>query len=137
MMESLGIGYAIGSKKRNLGRSLSRSSSGGTTTGLGDGGLGSPIAIDAPAPTPAALDFKIIYNGDTADPTKFNKKVYVFFFSCGTEPQLENPTALKEHQQLLIAAGITNSYMYVSPSTSHEWQTWRGSLCTFAPLLFR
>jgi enterochelin esterase-like enzyme len=111
--------------------------SGGTAAGFGAGGPGSPIPIGAPAPTPATLDLKTIYSGAMADPAEFNKKVHVFFFSCGTEPPLENPTALKKHQEQLIAAGITNSYVYISPGTSHEWQTWRRSLYTFAPLLFR
>ena len=69
-----------------------------------------------------------------ADPAEFNKKVKVFFFSCGS---VENPDALKRHQEQLIAAGITNSYVYISPGTAHEWQTWRRSLYAFAPLLFR
>jgi enterochelin esterase family protein len=85
-------------------------------------------------PAPAALDFKTIYNGQMADPAEFNKKVKVFFFSCGTE---ENPDALKNHQEQLVAAGITNSYLYISPGTAHEWQTWRRSLYSFASLLFR
>ena len=61
----------------------------------------------------------------------------MFFFSCGTEPPLENPEALKHHQEQLVAAGIKNSYLYISPGTSHEWQTWRRSLYAFAPLLFK
>jgi len=36
----------------------------------------------------------------------------------------------------VIAAGITNSYVYISPGTSHEWQTWRRDLKDFAPRLF-
>ena len=48
-----------------------------------------------------------------------------------------NPASLLSHQQQLQAAGITNSYCYISPGTAHEWQTWRRSLYTFAPLLFR
>ena len=111
--------------------------SGGTAAGFGAGGPGSPIPIGAPAPPPAALDLKTIYSGAMADPAEFNKKVRVFFFSCGTEPPLENPEALKIHQQQLIAAGITNSYLYISPGTSHEWQTWRRSLFTFGQLLFK
>ena len=47
------------------------------------------------------------------------------------------PKNLKTHQQQLIAAGITNSYVYISPGTAHEWQTWRRSLYVFAPLLFK
>ena len=72
-----------------------------------------------------------------ANPAEFNKKVKVFFFSTGTEPPLENPDGLKKHQEQLIAAGIKNSYLYISPDTSHEWQTWRRSLYVFAPLLFQ
>ena len=111
--------------------------SGGTAAGFGAGGRGSPIPVAAPAPTPATLDLKTIYNGQMANPEEFNKKVKVFFFSCGTEPPLENPEGLKRHQEQLVAAGIQNSYVYISPGTSHEWQTWRRSLYAFAPLLFR
>jgi hypothetical protein len=111
--------------------------SGGTAAGFGAGGPGSPIPMAAPPPTPATLDLKTIYGGAMADPAEFNKKVKVFFFSSGTEPPLENPVALKKHQEQLVAAGIKNSYVYISPGTSHEWQTWRRSLYVFAPLLFR
>src|ERR1035441_6815077 len=111
--------------------------SGGTAAGFGGGGRGSPVPVNAPPPTPAKLDLKTIYSGAMADPAKFNREVKVFFFSCGTEPPLENPEALKKHQEQLITAGITNSYLYISPGTSHEWQTWRRSLYVFAPLLFK
>lgn len=84
--------------------------------------------------TVAPLDLKTIYNGTMADPAKFDKEFKVFFFSCGS---LERPKNLEEHQKQLVAAGITNSYAYVSPGTAHEWQTWRRSLYAFAPLLFR
>ncbi len=80
------------------------------------------------------LDLKTVYNGAMADPAKFDKEFKVFFFSCGS---LERPKNLEMHQQQLIAAGITNSYEYVSPGTAHEWETWRRSLYAFAPLLFR
>jgi enterochelin esterase-like enzyme len=111
--------------------------SGGTAAGFGAGGRGSPIPVAAPPAQPASLDMKTIYSGAMADPVNFNRKVKVFFFSTGTEPPLENPDALKRHQEQLIAAGITNSYLYISPGTSHEWQTWRRSLFVFAPLLFK
>ena len=111
--------------------------SGGTTAGFGGMGRGGPAAAAAPAAAPPALDLKTIYNGAMADPAEFNRKVKVFFFSTGTEAPLENPDGLKKHQEQLVAAGITNSYLYISPGTSHEWQTWRRSLYTFAPLLFR
>jgi len=109
--------------------------SGGTQGGgRGPGGAGAANATPA---QPPALDFKTIYNGAMADPAKFNKEVKVFFFSGGTVPPIENAEALNRHQEQLIAAGITNSYHYVSPGTAHEWQTWRRSLYVFAPLLFR
>ena len=109
--------------------------SGGAAAGRGRGGA-APGATPAP-PVPAApapLDLKTIYNGQMAVPAEFNKKVKVLFMSSGS---LENPDALRTHQQQLAAAGITNSFVYISPGTAHEWQTWRRSLYAFAPLLFR
>jgi enterochelin esterase family protein len=112
--------------------------SGGASMGFGPGGPGkvAPGAVPAAAP-PAQFDIKTIYSGAMADPAEFNRKVKVLFMSFGSEPPLENPEGLKKHQEQLIAAGITNSYVYISPGTSHEWQTWRRSLYVFAPLLFR
>ena len=102
--------------------------------GAATGGRGRGGAAPTPAPAPAPLDLKTVYNGTMAVPAEFNKKVKVLFMSCGS---LENPDALKAHQAQLAAAGITDSYVYVSPGTAHEWQTWRRSLYAFAPLLFR
>ncbi len=95
---------------------------------------GAAAGRGAPSATPAPLDLKSIYSGQMANPAEFNKKVRVFFFSCGGD---EYPDALQRHQEQLVAAGIKNSYVYVSPATAHEWQTWRRSLYAFAPLLFR
>jgi enterochelin esterase-like enzyme len=111
--------------------------SGGAATGFGPGARGNAAPGAQPPATPAQLDLKTIYSGAMADPAEFNRKVKVLFMSFGSEPPLENPEALKRHQEQLIAAGITNSYVYISPGTSHEWQTWRRSLYTFAPLLFK
>jgi enterochelin esterase family protein len=111
--------------------------SGGTSAGFGPGGPGSPIPMGTPAAAPATLDLQNIYSGAMANPAEFNQKVKVFFFSTGTKPPLENPEGLKTHQEQLKAAGITNSRLYISPDTSHEWQTWRRSLHEFAPLLFQ
>jgi hypothetical protein len=110
---------------------------GGIAAAFGRGGATPPTPAAA---TPAAtqpLNLQTIYSGAMADPAEFNKKVKVLFMSFGTEPPLENPEGLKQHQEQLIAAGITNSYVYISPGTSHEWQTWRRSLYCFAPLLFQ
>ncbi len=111
--------------------------SGGAAMGFGPGGPGKTAPGVAPAAKPASFDIKTIYNGAMADPAEFNRKVKVLFMSFGSEPPLENPEGLKRHQEQLIAAGITNSYVYISPGTSHEWQTWRRSLYVFAPLLFK
>jgi enterochelin esterase-like enzyme len=108
--------------------------------GLFSGGTGAPRRAAAqpgatnPPPAPAEFNIKTAYNGAMADPADFNQKVKAFFFSCGGE---ENPDGLMKHQEVLKAAGITNSYAYVSPGTAHEWQTWRRSLYGFAQLLFQ
>jgi enterochelin esterase family protein len=111
--------------------------SGGAAIGFGGRGRGGAAPAAAPAPTPAALDLKTIYSGAMADPAEFNRKVRVLFMSFGTEPPLENAEGLKKHQEQLIAAGIANSYVSLSPGTTHEWQTWRRSLYTFAQVLFK
>jgi hypothetical protein len=111
--------------------------SGGSAVGFGAGGAGLPIPATPPPPQPETLDLKSIYYGAMADPAEFNKKMKVFFMSYGTVLPLENAEALEKHHHQLVAAGITNSYVYISPGTSHEWQTWRRSLYAFAPLLFR
>ena len=105
--------------------------------GRGGGRGGAPGAAPAPPATPPPFDITKIYNGAMADPAEFNRKVRVLFMSFGSDPPLENPEGLKRHQENLTAAGITNSYVYISPGTTHEWQTWRRSLYTFAQLLFR
>jgi len=105
--------------------------SGGAATGFGGRGGAAPRAA---APS---LDLKTVYSGAMADPAEFNRKVRVLFMSFGTEAPLENPEGLKRHQEQLIAAGIKNSYVYLSPGTTHEWQSWRRSLYTFAQLLFK
>src|SRR5512146_2480901 len=96
-------------------------------------GQQTPFANTADGAALPPLDLKTLYNGAMADPAKFNTEFNVFFFSCGS---VENPRNLETHQKQLIAAGIKNSYVYVSPGTAHEWQTWRRSLYVFAQLLF-
>jgi enterochelin esterase-like enzyme len=96
-------------------------------------GQQTPFAQTGDGASMPPLDLKTLYNGAMADTAAFNKNVKVFFFSCGS---VENPKNLETHQQQLIQSGIKNSYVYISPGTAHEWQTWRRSLYVFAPLLF-
>jgi len=112
--------------------------SGGAASGFGPNrSAGStPTATAAPAAAPTPLALKTVYSGAMANPLDFNKKVKIFFLSSGTDLPLENPEGLKRHQQELVDAGITNSYLYISPGTTHEWQTWKRSFYAFAPLLF-
>jgi enterochelin esterase-like enzyme len=110
--------------------------SGGSAAGWATGGQGGPINIAASADA-AQLDLKTVYSGAMADPAEFNKKVHVLFMAFGTDPPLENPEGLKKHQEQLIAAGITNSYVYISPGTQHEWQTWRRDLWVFSQMLWK
>jgi enterochelin esterase family protein len=44
-------------------------------------------------------------------------------------------TGIRELHASLTEAGITHVY-YESPSTDHEWQTWRRDLKDFVPRLF-
>jgi enterochelin esterase family protein len=74
-------------------------------------------------------------NSPLAKPAEFNKTVQAAFASFGSVEGGSNN--LKSQHDALVAAGITNSYYYISPGTAHEWQTWRRSLHEFAPLLFQ
>jgi enterochelin esterase family protein len=73
------------------------------------------------------------YNGVMADAKAFNKQVKVLYISIGTE---ENVQGARTFHQKLDQHGIKHVY-FESPGTAHEWQTWRRSLHSFAPLLFR
>ena len=109
------------------GAAAPRTAPGGRRGGGGARGGATP-------PPTEDFNIKTSYNGAMANPAEFNKKVKVFYFMCGGA---EYPEGLMKHQQELVAAGITNSYVYVSPSTAHEWQTWRRALYTFSQLLFQ
>jgi enterochelin esterase-like enzyme len=63
----------------------------------------------------------------------FQEKVKMVFVSYGSR---ENGAAGKANVEALKQAGV-NSVFYESPSTAHEWLTWRRSLYQFAPLLFK
>ena len=98
------------------------------------GGAGAPGGVTPLPPMNEEFNIKTSYNGAMANPAEFNRKVKAFYFMCGGA---EYPEGLTKHQQELVAAGITNSYVYVSPDTAHEWQTWRRALYTFSQVLFQ
>ncbi len=71
---------------------------------------------------------------------EFKKNVKLVFISFGSR-ELENRRAgfggdPKEETEKLKQAGM-NAHFYVSPSTAHEWQTWRRSFYQFAQLVFK
>jgi enterochelin esterase family protein len=74
-------------------------------------------------------------NSPLANPAEFNRLVKVAFVSYGSVEG--GSTNLARYHDSLVAAGITNMTYYISPSTAHEWQSWRRSFYQFAPLLFQ
>jgi enterochelin esterase-like enzyme len=71
--------------------------------------------------------------GFLSDPAATNKKLRLFFFSCGTED--DRIAALKKTWDDLSAHKI-NFVVKTFPG-EHEWRVWRHSLADLAPLLFR
>jgi enterochelin esterase-like enzyme len=67
------------------------------------------------------------------DPDAFKKKVKLVFVSYGSREKTETA---KANHAALEKLGIKSIY-YESADTAHEWQSWRRSLCQFAPLLFQ
>lgn len=73
-----------------------------------------------------------VYGGVFSDADKFNKQVHTLFLGQGTEEGM----GCDRMSQSLKEAGINHVY-YASPSTHHEWLTWRRCLNEFLPLLFK
>jgi enterochelin esterase-like enzyme len=67
------------------------------------------------------------------DPAATNKKLRLFFFSCGTEdPRIPALTKLQEE---LRSRKI--KFTFKSYPGEHEWKVWRHSLADMAPMLFQ
>jgi enterochelin esterase-like enzyme len=67
------------------------------------------------------------------DPSGTNKKLRLFFLSCGTEdPRV---TGMKQAADELTARKI--SVVFKAYTGEHEWKVWRHSLADMAPLLFK
>jgi len=77
-----------------------------------------------------------MFSGGTVTPAEVTdkSKVKLVYMSYGSVEGGSN--SVKAAADALNQAGIP-AVSYVSPGTAHEWQSWRRSLYTFAPLLFR
>ena len=71
--------------------------------------------------------------GFLADPAAANKKLRLFFVSCGTEdPRMPSLTKVAEELRSRKINVTFKSY-----PGEHEWKVWRHSLADMAPMLFR
>lgn len=84
----------------------------------------------------AKLDPKTDFHRALADPAAFAKRVHLLWIGVGTEEPPMMKAGLDRMHASLTDAKIDHVY-YLSPGTSHEWQTWRRDLKDFAPRLFR
>jgi enterochelin esterase family protein len=77
-----------------------------------------------------------LFSGGTIAPAEISdkSKVKLVFMSYGSRER--GSDGVKAAADVLNQAGI-KSVSYVSPSTAHEWQSWRRSLREFALLLFK
>jgi enterochelin esterase-like enzyme len=119
---SMGAGIAgnVGLKRLDVFASVGLLSS-----GMFRGGAGAP-------PAGAELLDKIS-PGFLADPVATNKKLRVFFVSCGMEdPRMPSLTKVAEELRSRKINVAFKSY-----PGEHEWKVWRHSLADMAPMLFR
>lgn len=81
------------------------------------------------------FDPQTAYRGAFSDAAAFNERVRLLWIGAGTAEPRAYRRASSMHEAL-SDMGIDHCF-YVSPGTSHEWQTWRRSLKEFAPLQFQ
>lgn len=81
-------------------------------------------------------DLKTAFNGALADPAAFAKRVHLLWIGVGTEEPANMHAGLVRLHNFLTHTNFKH-VVYESPSTSHEWQTWRRDLKDFAPRLFQ
>jgi enterochelin esterase-like enzyme len=81
----------------------------------------------------APFDVEKISPGFYEDPAATNRKLKVFFFSCGTEdPRMEFQSKAAEEMGDHKIALVFKDY-----TGGHEWKVWRRSLADLVGLLFR
>ena len=83
-----------------------------------------------------ALDPATAFNGTFKDGAAFNEKVKLLWLGMGTEEPNPFPGAIGAFRAMLDKQEIKYVY-FSSPSTAHEWLTWRRDLNDFAPRLFK
>ena len=118
-----GISINVGLRRLDVFASVAQFSSGmfGGTGGGGGGGGYPPFDIEKISP------------GFYKNPAATNKKLKLFYFSCGTEdPRMEFQTKVVEEMR-----GNNITLTFKDFPGGHEWKVWRDSLADLAPMLFR
>lgn len=87
-------------------------------------------------PSSAEIDRETFMDGKFKDGEALNKKIKLFWLGLGTKEPNPFPGSVGAFRTMLDKAGIKYVY-YESPSTAHEWLTWRRDLFQFAPMLFK
>jgi len=84
-------------------------------------------------PPQGAMLLEKISPGLLTDPAATNKKLRLFFFSCGVDdPRIQYFTKAVEELQ-----GRQIKVAFRTYPGAHEWKVWRSSLADMAPMLFR
>jgi enterochelin esterase family protein len=118
-----GIGANVGLKRLDVFGSV----------GLMSAGMFGNATNAATVPPAGAAVLEKIAPGVLTDPAATNKKLRLFFFSCGTEDtRIEYFTKAVDELR-----GRQISFVYNKYPGGHEWRVWRHSLADMAPLLFR
>ncbi|WP_317174304.1 alpha/beta hydrolase-fold protein [Mucilaginibacter pankratovii] len=87
-------------------------------------------------PSADVIDPNTFLDGKYKDGAAINKQLKVLFLSWGSKEPNPFPGSIGAFRAMLDKQGIKYS-TYESPGTAHEWQTWRRSLHSFVPLLFK
>lgn len=87
-------------------------------------------------PDSSVIDPAQFLGGKFKDGAAINKQLKVLWLGLGTKEPAPFPKSVGAFRTMLDKQGIKHVY-YESPGTAHEWLTWRRSLNSFAPLLFR
>lgn len=103
------------------------------SVGIMSAGMFGNASNPAAAPADGVMLLEKISPGLVTDPAATNKKLKLFFFSCGLDDTRISyfTKAVQDLQGRKINA-VLKTY-----AGEHEWKVWRHSLADMAPLLFR